>query len=80
MLQVITPAHTVRWTQMSKQKSQVTLPKTDAADQPIALAAQLRAGSLKVDGHDAISVADPVELKIKLDDDEVEIKIECEKA
>jgi hypothetical protein len=46
---------------MSKQKSQVTLPKTEAADQLIAMAAQLRAGNLKVDGHDAISVADPVE-------------------
>ncbi|MDO9384577.1 MAG: amphi-Trp domain-containing protein [Hyphomicrobiaceae bacterium] len=65
---------------MSKQRSQVTLPKTDAADQLIAIAAQLKAGSLKVEGHDAISVADPVELKIKLDEDELEIKIEWEKA
>lgn len=65
---------------MSKQKSQVTLPKNEASDQLIAIAAQLRVGSLKVDGHDAISVADPVELKIKLDDDEVEIKLEWEKA
>lgn len=65
---------------MSKQKTSATISRMEAADRLAALAAELRSGALKVDNAGTLTVADEVEMKTKIDDDELEIKIEWEKA
>jgi amphi-Trp domain-containing protein len=64
---------------MGKDKIRAELTRQEAADKLVQLAEQLRNGSVTFGGDKGdVAVADSVEFKANLDDDEIEIELKWE--
>ena len=61
---------------MGKDKIRSELTRQDAADKLVQLAEQLRNGKVSFEGEKGeVAVADDIEFKANLDDDEIEIEL-----
>jgi amphi-Trp domain-containing protein len=60
---------------MAKSKIKTTLARAEAANRLAGLAQALRDGSVSLNGGPKVAVAEQVELKADLDDDELEIEL-----
>lgn len=60
---------------MAKSKTRASLTRAEAADRLANLAQQLREGSISLEGGPKLPVAEQVELKAELQEDELELEL-----
>jgi amphi-Trp domain-containing protein len=64
---------------MGKDKSRSDLTRQEAADKFVQIAEQLRNGKVSFEGEKGeVAIADDIEFKANLDDDEIEIELKWE--
>jgi amphi-Trp domain-containing protein len=64
---------------MGKDKSRSDLTRQEAADKLVQIAEQLRNGKVSFEGEKGeVAIADDIEFKANLDDDEIEIELKWE--